>query len=173
MKLVPVLLVLLAACATAAPRQAATPAPRPQEPPAPTPVLALDGQRTEPDAVALAKARWPEKMDGVHPHVKHARSTYPAAKQRFLTGLPEKQTFYITAFLSDDAKDLEQVFVLVDRIDAGTITGQVASEIHALVGVHAGDTVQVPESEVLDWTILRADGSEAGNGALDSPVATP
>jgi hypothetical protein len=52
----------------------------------------------------------------VGPHVEKARATYPQAKRRYLTGLPPRQTFFVTTLLRDQQGHFENVFVVVDQI---------------------------------------------------------
>jgi hypothetical protein len=87
---------------------------------------------------ALAKA--------VAPYRAEAKRTYPAAKSRFLAGLPSGHHFFVTVSLREGPKH-ETVF----------------NEIATLAGYKSGDPVQFSEQEVEDWTISRPDGSEEGN----------
>jgi hypothetical protein len=52
------------------------------------------------------------------------------------------------------------VFAGVDSIKDGRVTGWLATHTTAVTKYHYGDRLSFPESEVLDWTIIRADGSE-------------
>jgi hypothetical protein len=114
----------------------------------------------------------------IKPYIEKARSTYPQARARFLNGLPPKHTFFVTTRIRDAAKRFEQVFVAVREIKEGTITGVLASEIHVVSGYSAGDVLTFPESELIDWTISKPDGTEEGNfvgNFLDTyqPAAQP
>jgi hypothetical protein len=53
-----------------------------------------------------------------------ALATYADAKRRYLAGLPEGETFFVTTVLRDGDGRFEQVFVLVDHIEGGRITIQ-------------------------------------------------
>lgn len=97
------------------------------------------------------------------PYIEKARNTYPQARARFLSGLPLKHTFFITARLYDSSKQVEQVFIAVKEIKDGQIRGVIASEINLVSGFRAGDTYSLPESELIDWTISKPDGTEEGN----------
>ena len=99
----------------------------------------------------------------IKPYIEKARQTYPQAKARFLSGLPPKHTFFITTRLFDSSKRFEQVFIAVKEIKDGKISGVIASEIHLVSGYREGDTYSFPESELIDWTISRPDGTEEGN----------
>ena len=104
----------------------------------------------------------------IAPYVAKARATYPAAKKRFLAGLPPKHLF--TVWLPIDEQDKktreprrEYVFVLVEKISAGKVYGRINNRLLALKNHHYGDRVQFPESRILNWCIVRPDGSEEGN----------
>ncbi|HEY7376875.1 MAG TPA: hypothetical protein VIF57_32250 [Polyangia bacterium] len=107
-----------------------------------------------------ALANWRRQ---IAPYVAKATATYPSAKQRYLAGLPAGETFFVTTLLRDRDGHFEQVFVLVDRIAAGAITGRISSDIAAVRGYRRGDVLSFPESEVVDWLISKPDGSEEGN----------
>ena len=97
------------------------------------------------------------------PYIEQARSTYPQAKARFLKGLPPKHTFFVSVRLYDAAKRAEQVFIAVREIKDGKITGLIANEITLVSGYREGDTYTFPETELVDWTISKPDGTEEGN----------
>jgi len=101
--------------------------------------------------------------DAIKPYVELARKTYPEAKQRFLKGLPPKQSFFITTRLYNAARQFEQVFVAVREIKDGQVTGLIWSDVGHIPGFKKGDSYSFPESEIYDWTISRPDGSEEGN----------
>src|SRR5262245_40444936 len=99
----------------------------------------------------------------IKPYIEKARSTYPQAKARFLKGLPPKHTFFVTTRLHDASKRFEQVFIAVQEIKDGRISGVIASEIEFVTGYRQGDAYSFPESELIDWTISKPDGTEEGN----------
>lgn len=99
----------------------------------------------------------------IQPYIAKAKNTYPQAKARFLTGLPPRHTFFVTARLYDSSKRFEQVFIAVKEIKDGKISGVIASEIHLVSGYREGDAYSFPESELIDWTISKPDGTEEGN----------
>ena len=116
------------------------------------------------DKPISAEASEAERLEAaIKPYIEKARNTYPQAKARFLNGLPPKHTFFITTRLYDSAKRLEQVFIAVREIKDGRISGVIASEIHLVSGYKEGDSYSFPESEVIDWTISKPDGTEEGN----------
>jgi hypothetical protein len=107
-----------------------------------------------------AMANWRRQ---IAPYVAKAMATYPSAKRRYLAGLPAGETFFVTTILRDRDGHFEQVFVLVDRIAAGTIAGRISSDVEVVHGYKRRDAVSFPESEVVDWLISKPDGSEEGN----------
>ena len=109
----------------------------------------------------------PEKLkkleDAIAPYVKKARETLPEAEKKYLAGLPENQTFFVTVKLYDSSKKYEQVFVKVTSWKGESIQGILASDL-ALVHNHSkGDKFNCNESKILDWTISKPDGTEEGN----------
>jgi len=100
----------------------------------------------------------------MQPYVAKARKTYPAAKKRFLAGLPPKYLFSLTTKLWDRSHTkFEVVFVVADKISDGKVTGHLASHTKQPVGYDFGDQITFPESQVTDWTIVHPDGTEEGN----------
>ena len=128
------------------------------------------------DAVAVAppppdkplRAAGEEKIDALlkaeKPYIAKGRATYPAAKKRYLAGLPRGYTFAVRKHLSDPGGERnEEVFVYVDAITAGVIYGRIASELGAVRSFRQRQRISFPESDVLDWTIIHPDGGEEGN----------
>lgn len=99
----------------------------------------------------------------IKPYIEKAKNTYPQAKARFLNGLPPRQTLFVTTRLYDSSKRFEQVFIAVKEIKDGRISGIIASEIHLVSGYREGDAYNFPESDLIDWTISKPDGTEEGN----------
>jgi hypothetical protein len=104
----------------------------------------------------------------IEPYIAQARATYPAAKERFLAGLPPNHTFAVWIRLwqkDDQARRIahEDVFVDVDSIKNGKVTGRIGNKIELLTNHHKGEIISFPESEVKNWLILRPDGTEEGN----------
>ena len=97
------------------------------------------------------------------PFIEEARTTYPDAKRRFLEGLPPNHVFYVTTRLSDDDGRVEQVFIQVTSIDNGIVTGVIANDLAVVSGFELWQEYSFSETELVDWTILRPDGTEEGN----------
>ena len=105
-----------------------------------------------------------QKLDtAIQPLVKQARATYPDARRRFIAGLPPGEAFFVTASIRDRSGMSEQVFIAVRTIEAGTISGTIASDISLVQGYKAGDAYSLPEGAIIDWLIAKPDGSEEGN----------
>ena len=96
-------------------------------------------------------------------YVALAKTSYPEARTRFLAGLPKGQYFFVTTRLHDATGAFEQVFIAVNTIHDGVITGHIASDIGRVSGFRNGDPYAFPESDLLDWLIAHPDGSEEGN----------
>ena len=101
--------------------------------------------------------------EAIKPSIEKAKKTYPDAKKRYLAGLPAGQKFYITTRLRDSQGRFEQSFIEVKEIKDGVVKGIIANEIELVSGFQAGDSYSFPETELIDWTITRPDGSEEGN----------
>ena len=106
------------------------------------------------DALAKAEA----------PYIAKGRATYPAAKKRFLAGLPRNYRFEVRKGLADPGGvRYEEVFIEVDAIKDGIVYGRVGSELDVVRSYRQWQRISFPESEVLDWTIVHPDGREEGN----------
>ncbi len=55
------------------------------------------------------------------------------------------------------------MFILVNKITGGIISGIIYNEIQVVVGYKNGQKYDFPETEVYDWLITKPDGSEEGN----------
>ena len=99
----------------------------------------------------------------IKPYSERARSTYPAVKQRFLKGLPPRQSFFVTVALSDSAGRHEQVFLLVDSISNSRIVGRIWNDILLVRGYRRGQRHEISEAQIVDWLVSKPDGSEEGN----------
>ena len=102
------------------------------------------------------------------PYVAKARATYPAAKKRFVAGLIPKNFFsvwllFIEVHPQTKTYDGEYLFVVVESIRNGIITGRINNKDIGLKNYHFGQRVQVDESRVENWSIYRRDGPEEGN----------
>jgi hypothetical protein len=83
-------------------------------------------------------------------------------KKRLVTSL------LLTQAVIDSLKRFEQVFVAVDSIrqnarGTGEILGRIWSEITVVTGYRLRQRYAFPETELIDWLIIRPDGSEEGN----------
>src|SRR5947209_13490944 len=99
----------------------------------------------------------------IAPYVAKGRATYPAAKKRYLVGLPRGYYFSVKARLRDRAGHFEDSFIGVRKIENGKVFGVVDSKIEVVEGYKRGQPIVIPESKVDDWVIIRPDGSEEGN----------
>ena len=99
----------------------------------------------------------------IAPYVEKARATYANAQARYAAGLPDGHTFFVKVLLLDSEGLTEQVFVRVDKIDKGVIFGRIWNNIDLVSGYRNRDPIRVREADILDWMILRPDGSEEGN----------
>jgi uncharacterized protein YegJ (DUF2314 family) len=98
----------------------------------------------------------------IAPYVAKARATYPAAKARFLAGLPAGYTFSVRIRLRDAGGHREDSFMTVNKITGDRITG-VLGTVELLHNYKTGETITVKENQVDNWIIQRPDGIEEGN----------
>ena len=99
----------------------------------------------------------------LEPCRRMAMASYGSARARFLSGLPDRHSMFVVTRLRDDAGRREQVFVAVDAINRDRVTGRVWNDLGIVQGYQRGQTVTVPEQEIVDWMIARPDGTEEGN----------
>jgi uncharacterized protein YegJ (DUF2314 family) len=104
----------------------------------------------------------------IAPYVAKARATYPAAKKRYLAGLPPNYTFAVWIRLYQAARKgqqarVEDVFIDVEAIKDGKVYGVITNTPDFVTNYRRGQRVAFPESEVKNWVIVRPDGSEEGN----------
>ena len=100
--------------------------------------------------------------EAISPYVSKARETLPRAKKKYLKGLRKGETFFVTTRIRENGR-YEQVFVRVTAWEGDTIRGLLASDVTIVPNHKRGETMACKESEVVDWTISKADGSEEGN----------
>ena len=104
----------------------------------------------------------------IAPYVAKARASYPAAKKRFLRGLPPGYTFtvYLSVYQSADKSHKEaweDLYVIVGAIKDGKVYGRINNRPLRLTKYRLGDPVRFPESRIMNWVVLRPDGSEEAN----------
>lgn len=137
---------LLSACATPGGQEAGRQPPPPDRP--------VESRST---------TQFEKLTEAIAPYVEKARATWPPVRARFLAGLPDGAALFATVQLRDGAGRIEQVFVQVESIEAGRISGIIWNDIHTVSGYAKGQRHEFPESELIDWTISNADGTEEGN----------
>jgi uncharacterized protein YegJ (DUF2314 family) len=98
----------------------------------------------------------------IAPYVERARKSYPDAKKRYLAGLPRGHRFSVVTKLHSPGHE-EAVFVTVTGIKGDQVTGHIDSEVRGVAGYKAGDSYTLPERDIVDWVIVKPDGSEEGN----------
>jgi uncharacterized protein YegJ (DUF2314 family) len=100
----------------------------------------------------------------IAPYIAKARATYPAAKQRFLAGLPSGHRFSVRVPLFDrSGNKREDTFVNVEKIKNGNITGTITNEMGVVKEYKIGQRITFSENKIDNWLILRPDGTEEGN----------
>jgi hypothetical protein len=102
-------------------------------------------------------------LKAMEPFVAQARTTYPAARARFVAGLPPRHTMFVTTRLTDSLGRFEQVFVAVDSIRGHVIAGRIWSDVRTVSGYHYRQPYSFADSLLVDWMVARPDGTEEGN----------
>jgi len=118
----------------------------------------------------------------LRPAIEEVKRTYPGARGRLLAGLPGGSLFFVTIRLPADSGSFEQVFVLVESLDERRISGRVASEVLTFTAIEQGQSIEVAESDIIDWTIvdarrrggqLRGETHRPNRGAQSSMTTSP
>jgi uncharacterized protein YegJ (DUF2314 family) len=107
----------------------------------------------------------------IAPYVAKARATWPAAKKRFLAGLPWGWSFAVSyRLLQTDQptkqERFEDTFVDVKEIKGGMIRGTIGNKLGVVTNYHQGQSIEFPESEIMNWVFIRPDGSEENGNVL-------
>jgi uncharacterized protein YegJ (DUF2314 family) len=107
----------------------------------------------------------------IAPYVAKARATWPAAKERFLTGLPWGWTFAVSYRLVQTDKSTKQqrfedTFVRVKEIKGGMIRGTIGNKLEVVTNYREGQSIEFPESKIMNWVFIRPDGSEEEGNVL-------
>jgi hypothetical protein len=123
--------------------------------------LAPNAPRDQPHP--LTPQQIAENESAIAPYVKTAQETYPAARSRYLAGLPPGEHFFVVTRLVDSGGHWEQVFIRVTAIDGMKITGIISSDIKLVSGFKVGHSYSFMAPLLIDWLITKPDGSEEGN----------
>ncbi len=129
----------------------------------PAPEIYVAPNAAKDQTIEIRRDETAKLNEAIKPYIELAKKSYDKAKDSFLKGLPTKQSFFITTRLHDKEGRYEQVFVAVSEIRASVIKGIIASDIQLVSGFKVGDKYSFPESDLIDWTISKPDGSEEGN----------
>ena len=116
-----------------------------------------------------AVARVRAHMEKLMPKLIDAIATYPAAKKRFLRGLPPGQKFFVTVSAPNSRQPYDKSFVSlrVQSITGKNITGIVVRKFTPKSPYRIGQQVVISEHELGDWMIQKPDGSEEGHCLRD------
>jgi hypothetical protein len=128
----------------------------------PGPELSPSAPKDRPVSAAQ-RCIWDAIEIAQQPYVMQARASWPQAKERYLAGLSPRHIFFVTALIVDSYDRREQVYIAVDSIRSGQISGRIWSQLDVVRGYRLGDPYTFPESELRDWMIANPDGSETGN----------
>jgi hypothetical protein len=133
-------------------------------PAAPAPAAeAKPAEGSAADSTVRVPAKAREELErAIAPYIAAGRKTYPDAKRRYLAGSVAKNSFYVITKLKSKAGE-ESVFIAVTGVKGDQITGTIASKVLNVAGFKEGDPYTLAERDLLDWMIIRPDGSEEGN----------
>lgn len=92
-----------------------------------------------------------------------AQKLLPGFKDRFLKGLPEGHTLYVTVVFKNDIGEGENAFIRVDRWEGKQIYGTIATMLRIIPQHSPGESITISDEQAIDWTLVRPDGSEEGN----------
>jgi Uncharacterized protein conserved in bacteria (DUF2314) len=99
----------------------------------------------------------------IAPYILKARDSLPDTKKRFLAGLPQGQILYVTVRLTDPQGRFEQAYVKVNSWTGTIIKGTLASDMDLVKKYKKGEALTCRDSQVMDWTITKPNGTEEGN----------
>ena len=95
--------------------------------------------------------------------ISKARRSLHQTKQRYQAGLDAGAKLLLTARIFDTSGVFEQVFVEVLEWSGSDVTAKIVSDLDAVREYRKEQTITFSEKNVLDWIIIRPDGSEEGN----------
>jgi len=95
--------------------------------------------------------------------ITKARRSLHHIRKRYQSGLASSENLILTARIFDDNGVFEQVFAQVQEWTNDSITAIITSDLDTVREYRKGQAITFSEKHVLDWVILRADGSEEGN----------
>lgn len=147
-----------------APASAVAPAPPVAPVPSPTaepPRAGSNAPKDEP-VQASTTSELEELERAIAPYSEQARKLYPDAKKRYLAGLPPGHRFSVVTKLHSPGR-MEAVFITVTGIKGDQVTGRIDSDVRGVPGYKPGDSYTLSERDIVDWVIVRPDGSEEGN----------
>ena len=105
-----------------------------------------------------------ERLDkAIEPYVAKARAGLPALKKQFNAGMPKEEMLLLTVRVYDPDGKFEQVFVTVQSWTDAEVSGNIASEVIGIKSHKMGDTITFEPAKILDWTLVKSDGTEEGN----------
>lgn len=105
-----------------------------------------------------------ERLDkAIEPYVAKARAGLPAMKKRFNAGMPKDEMLLLTVRVYDPDRKFEQVFVAVQSWTDKEVSGSISSELIGIKSHKMGDVITFDPKEILDWTVVKSDGTEEGN----------
>lgn len=124
------------------------------------PLLAelLGGQITEITESEAARAA----QDPMQAATEKARAELPELKRRFQKGLPGGHDVYVKRGfpLPDGSKEF--MWIHVASWYDGLVRGRLATHPRHRTDLHAGQTLQCAEDDVIDWLLIFPDGREMG-----------
>lgn len=94
---------------------------------------------------------------------EQAVATLPDARKRFQAGLePGERLFVKHGFPRDEQGLHEFMWVIVNTWTGQRIHGQLANDPQFRIDLRAGQQIDLSDSDVFDWLLIKADGSNEG-----------
>ena len=101
--------------------------------------------------------------EAIAPEILKAQQNLAEVKRRFLNGLKKDNKLYLTIRIADQYGNVEQVYIRTYLWKDSTVMGQISNNLYSVSGYRPGQTISFDESDILDWTLIDADGKEYGN----------
>lgn len=115
-----------------------------------------------PEPQTMTRSEYIEINYKMQPHIKKAKESLPYAKDKYLRGLKDGEKMFLTVKLYDHDKSFEQLEVAVVDWYENSILGRISSQVFVLQNYHQGDLINFTDDNVVDWTIVRSDGTFEG-----------
>ena len=115
------------------------------------------------DAVNISPAEEQKFEAMIAPCIAMTKKALPDVKKNYVGRQLQGDALYVTVRLYDPNGKKEALHLQVATWEGAAIRGKINETPRALKTYHRGQTIEVKETDVLDWTFLKPDGTEDGN----------